>query len=214
MIEIPLAYGDALAADSRLPFGVCVVSGVSLGEARPFVDQAHHGFPAELEARLGQTQERIGRFDAFFREHGYRCPLPHQLATARKKGLPRIDPLVETLLYCEMTHGLLMGVQDWGKVEGGLVYDAAAADESFPGMRGTVECRAGEMVLRDDAGIIASYFQGPDQRTRVAPATKDAVFFAFAAPGIEPAELRAALERAAEVLAPASAGARIELLEP
>lgn len=62
--------------------------------------------------------------------------------------------------------------------------------ETFKGMRGTVQCREGEIVLRDAEGIIASLFQGPDYRTRLARSTKDVIFFVFSVPGIDTEQIR------------------------
>jgi DNA/RNA-binding domain of Phe-tRNA-synthetase-like protein len=154
------------------------------------LDDGFAGRAAALEvadvitAERPRIEEAIAAFDAFFTSAGRRCPLPGQFASAVKKGLPPVPPLVRGLLYAEMTTGVLMGVQDGARVDGDLVLDLAADGETFPGMRGEVTCRAGEPVVRDATGIVASLFQGPDQRTRIEPDTRHPIFYVFGAPGL------------------------------
>lgn len=148
---------------------------------------------AAIEAGRDRIESDIAATDGFFRAQGFRCPLPGQFASTRKKGLPPVPPLVRALLYAEMTTGVLLGVQDGARVDGGLVFDLAEQGESFPGMRDTVVCRAGEPVVRDATGIVASLFQGPDQRTRVEPGTTLPIFFAFGVPGLGEGRFDAAI---------------------
>lgn len=73
-----------------------------------------------------------------------------------------------------------MGVQDLRKVSSGVEIDGLGAPETFIGMRGkTIPCRSGEIVVGDDKGIIASFFQGPDERTVVRPDSRALLFYVF-----------------------------------
>jgi hypothetical protein len=146
-----------------------------------------------LERDREAIERAVTATDAFFRAEGFRCPLPGQLAATRGKGLPPAPPLVRALLYAEMSTGVLLGVQDGERMQGDLLLDLAQDGETFPGMRGTVVCRSGEPVVRDADGIIASVFQGPDQRTRIEPGTTAPIFYAFGVPGLDPERLDAAL---------------------
>src|SRR5947209_8503957 len=137
---------------------------------------------------------RIKAFDKFFSENGFHSPLAQQLEMVRKKGLPGGSAPVRALLFAEMNSGLLMGAQNADAIEGGLVYDVSGESENFQGMRAMVTCRQGELVLRDEKGIIASLFQGPDQRTRLTKETQNIIFFVFAVPGIEVQEIQEGLE--------------------
>ena len=212
---LTVVYGDAIRdSEPWLPFGCATVEEVSAQDLEKILAAARQRFPAHLEQAASRIDRRIASFDAFFRSRGFRCPLPAQMDKVRRRGLPRFQPFVDALLLCEMSTGLLMGVQDRGRIEGRLVVDLASEGETLQGMRGEVRCRAGEIVLKDGAGIIASYFQGPDRRTRVTPATRDLVFFAFAAPGISAAELREALDRAVQLFQPASGRHELLVLEP
>jgi DNA/RNA-binding domain of Phe-tRNA-synthetase-like protein len=71
-------------------------------------------------------------------------------------------------------------------------------------MRGTVQCREDEIVLRDAEGIIASLFQGPDHRTRLAKATRDVIFFVFAVPGIDLEQIQEGTDKILDIFKSAS----------
>jgi DNA/RNA-binding domain of Phe-tRNA-synthetase-like protein len=175
-----------LTSGFGLPFGLAAVSGVDAESARHEVADAKIRAMEKIRSGAKDIQARIDRFETFFRTHGFKCPLPRQFARVQQEGaLPAVTPFVDALLCAEMAHGLLMGVQDRTPIAGRLTYDLADGGEQYLGMRGTVTCRDNEMVLRDDRGIVASYFQGPDKRSAIQSSTRDLVFYAFAAPGID-----------------------------
>jgi DNA/RNA-binding domain of Phe-tRNA-synthetase-like protein len=136
------------------------------------------------EHNSSHVLRRIKAFEDYFAENGFRSPLTPQFEMARRKGMPHSSALVDALLFSELSTGLLMGAQDAGAIRGELLYDMAVAGETFQGMRKLVQCREGEIVLRDADGIFASLFQGPDYRTRLRKETRDIVFLVFTVPGI------------------------------
>ena len=173
--------------------GLALISGVNEKELQESIASI-----ADLQGNAFKPSEaalrRIQAFDRFFSDNGFRSPLAHQLEMVRKKGLPGGSAPVQALLLAEITTGLLMGAQNADAIEGELIYDVSAGSESFQGMRAMVTCHEGEMVLRDNKGIIASLFQGPDQRTRLTKETQNIIFFVFAVPGIETHEIQQGLE--------------------
>ncbi len=165
------------------PFGIAGISGVEDAALQQKLSAVPN--PASDVRPESPVIHRIQAFDEFFAANGFRSPLGQQFEMVRRKGLPSGSALVQALLLAEMSTGLLMGAQDADAIQGELVYDLACTGEAFRGMRGTVQCREGEIVLRDAEGIIASLFQGPDHRTRLAKVTKNVIFFVFAVPGID-----------------------------
>jgi DNA/RNA-binding domain of Phe-tRNA-synthetase-like protein len=188
-LNIPVTYGERMQSMVwTAPLGIAIISGVD----EAVLQQVLSTIPnptADVQQDSGVLR-RIQAFDRFFTENGFRSPLGQQFEMVRRKGLPAGSALVQALLLAEMSTGLLMGAQDAAAIQGELVYDMASAGEAFKGMRGTVQCREGEIVLRDAEGIIASLFQGPDHRTRLAKSTKDVIFFVFAVPGIDTEQIR------------------------
>jgi tryptophanyl-tRNA synthetase len=92
-------------------------------------------------------------------------------------------------LLCAQSHLTGLGEMAWllscMTPESLLLRNPVSHSSALKGMRGTVQCREGEIVLRDAESIIASLFQGPDHRTRLAKVTKNVIFFVSAVPGID-----------------------------
>ena len=186
------------------PLGIAIISGVD----EAVLQQVLSTIPnptADVQQDSGVLR-RIQAFDRFFTENGFRSPLGQQFEMVRRKGLPAGSALVQALLLAEMSTGLLMGAQDAAAIQGELVYDLASAGETFKGMRGTVQCREGEIILRDAEDIVASLFQGPDHRTRLAKATRDVIFFVFAVPGIDLEQIQEGIDTILDIFKTASCG--------
>jgi hypothetical protein len=61
------------------------------------------------------------------------------------------------------------------------------------------------MHIRDEAGVLSSVLYGPDDRTRITPGTRRALFCVYAPAGIAPAAVErhlADIARAARLIAP------------
>lgn len=204
-LNIPVTYGERMQSIGwTAPLGIAIISGVDEAALQQALSAIPN--PAADVQQDSPVLSRIHAFDKFFAENGSRSPLGPQFEMVRSKGLPSGNPLVKALLMSEMSTGLLMGAQDAAAIQGELVYDLASAEESFKGMRGTVQCREGEIVLRDAEGIIASLFQGPDHRTRLAKETKDIIFFVFAVPGIDLEQIQEGLDKILDIFKSASSG--------
>jgi hypothetical protein len=194
--------------------GLVHARGLSKSQLNKIVKNAKPSFMDRIRSEKTKIRENIGGYDAFFNSRGFVNPLSEQFSQAEQSGIPSSLPFVESLLMCEMASGILMGVHDADEIQTGLTLDVAQEGEILEGMRGPLACKAGEMVLRDSKGIIASYFQGPDQRTRVKSATKNLVLFVFPAPGLSENAIQAAIEMAAELLKPASENIESCILKP
>lgn len=193
-MNIPIRHSEHIQTLAwGAPLGIAIISGVN--DAALQQAMAPVTPPAGNSSKASETVLRhIRAFDKFFTENGFRSPLTQQFEMVRKKGLPGGSAPVRALLLAEISTGLLMGAQNADAIEGELVYDISGKSENFQGMRAMVTCRQGELVLRDDKGIIASLFQGPDQRTRLTKETQNIIFFVFAVPGIEVQEIQEGLE--------------------
>jgi DNA/RNA-binding domain of Phe-tRNA-synthetase-like protein len=203
----PFKFSDSIKIYvPNVLFGLCAAREVS-SEALSTIIEARK--PKALEAirsALPEIRQNMEAFQSFFSDHGFQCPLPSQLRSIEKKGFPRISPFVDTLLLCEMTNGVLMGVQDLASIHGGLIYDIAQDGESFEGFRSKepLICKNGEIIIRDAQAIIASYFQGPDQRTSLTSRTVSLLFYVFGAPNLARSAFDAALQMAVDILTPAT----------
>lgn len=207
-------YSDAaVAAGLCLPLGLVAGHRVSMPGLHRTVEAWKPLALDRVRANAQNIECRIERFTVFFTNYGFKCPLPNQLRGVEKKGFPDISPSVDALLICEMTNGLLMGVQDLDALEGDLTYDVAQGGESLHGLRDLVKCKTGEIILCDARSIVASYFQGPDRRINVTPATSSLLFFIFSAPGVERAVMEDAMKMAAEIISTAAEEVELKIFE-
>jgi len=152
-------------------------------------------------ANLGQVEERINRYDRFFKECEYPCPLPGHFKRTVEMGFPIVNLYIDTHIIAEMYHGILMAIQDLERFRGEWKLDLAQEGETFQGVSGKmIRCKEDEIVLRDGDGMVCSLFQGPDFKTRVEPASKNIVVYIFTAPGIQEEQVSNGLQLALEIL--------------
>ncbi len=153
------------------------------------------------KANLAQIEERINRYDQFFKEWGYPCPLPSHFKRTIEMGFPIVNLYIDTHIIAEMCHGILMAIQDLDRFQGEWKLDLAQEGETFQGVSGRmIRCKEDEIALRDGEGIVCSLFQGPDFKTRVEPASKNIVVYVFTAPGIQEEQVSIGLQLALDLL--------------
>lgn len=165
----------------------------------------------QIRAGATEVAENIAKYQRHFQLWGYECPLVKQHQRTIEKGLSKINPLVDLLLFLEMRFGILMGIHDLDRISGEIQYDCTPSGESFRGMRYQLLCKDHEFVIRDHEGIIASYFQGADNRTCISKNTRSIVLFAFGAPSIPSIFLERSLLAAKEIVQSFSSSTAIEL---
>jgi DNA/RNA-binding domain of Phe-tRNA-synthetase-like protein len=186
-----------------LGFGIGVVQNcTSFEKSEPF-----KLFKRELlrkmkrRAHLALIEEKINLYDQFFKEWGYPCPLPGHFKRAVDMGFPIVNLYIDTHIMAEMYHGILMAIQDLDHFQGKWRLDLASEEEIFQGLSGgTLLCKEGEIVLRDEEGIVCSLFQGPDFRTKVNLLSKNIVVYVFTAPGIQEEHVTEGIKLAIEIL--------------
>jgi len=152
-------------------------------------------------ANLAQIEERVNLYDRFFKEWEYPCPLPSHLKGTVERGFPIVNLYIDTHIIAEMSHGILMAIQDVDRFEGEWRLDLAHEGETFQGVSGRmILCKEDEIVLRDEKEIVCSLFQGPDFKTRIDSSSKNIVVYVFTAPGIEEENVSNGIQLALEGL--------------
>lgn len=73
--------------------------------------------------------------------------------------------------------------------------------------------KAGDMLMADRRGVISSIVHGPDQRTRMTPATRDVLFTVYAPPGVGAEPVAAHLGDRRDAVLLVAPGAEVEALE-
>ncbi len=152
-------------------------------------------------AKLAQIEEQVNLYDRFFKEWGYPCPLPGHLKRTVEMGYPIHNLYIDTHIIAEMSHGILMAIQDLDRFEGAWSLDLANDGETFEAVSGKrIICKREEIVLRDEKGIVCSLFQGPDFKTRVDPSSRNIVVYVFTAPGIVEESVSNGIQLALDIL--------------
>jgi DNA/RNA-binding domain of Phe-tRNA-synthetase-like protein len=150
---------------------------------------------------LAQNEERIHLYDEFFQEWGYSCPLPGHLKRTVEMGFPIVNLYIDAHIIAEMCQGILMAIQDLDRFRGSWTLDLAKEGETFQGVSGkAVICKDGEIVLRDEEGIVCSLFQAPDFKTKVDSGSRNIAVYVFTAPGIEEISVSDGLQLVLEIL--------------
>jgi DNA/RNA-binding domain of Phe-tRNA-synthetase-like protein len=103
------------------------------------------------------------------------------------------------MFMAEMDDLLLTAGHDLDSLNLPLTLDVATGTEIYTLLRGELQTlKAGDMMIRDQEGIISSIIYGPDQRTQITPETKNVIFTVYAPAGIEEQAVREHLEHIQE----------------
>jgi DNA/RNA-binding domain of Phe-tRNA-synthetase-like protein len=113
----------------------------------------------------------------------------------KAKPIPHVAALVEAMFMAELTNMLLTAGHDLDAVDLPARLDVAQGGEKYVRINGQEqELKAGDMIIADAEGVISSVIYGPDQRTRIMPATRKVLFTSYAVPGIGEEAVRRHLE--------------------
>jgi DNA/RNA-binding domain of Phe-tRNA-synthetase-like protein len=116
----------------------------------------------------------------------YHIQLQLESIVLKGKSIPSVAALVESMFMAEMQDLLLTAGHDLDVLHLPLTLDVATGNEQYTLLRGDEQTlKSGDMMIRDQTGVISSIIYGPDQRTQITPNTRNVVFTAYAPPGIE-----------------------------
>lgn len=135
---------------------------------------------------------QIPEFDAYrgyYRRFGktYHVQLQFESVVLKGKPLRANGALVLAMFAAELGNRLLTAGHDRALIEGGLSIDVADGGQRYLGIGGQeLALQPGDMYIRDEAGILSSVLYGPDDRSKITPGTRQALFCVYAPPGIPP----------------------------
>jgi len=115
----------------------------------------------------------------------YHVQLQLESIVFKGKSIPGVAALVEAMFMAEIKNLLLTAGHDLDAVHLPITLDVSQGDERYTLLRGQEqELKAGDMYIRDGAGVISSIVYGPDQRAAINAQTRDVVFTVYAPDGI------------------------------
>jgi hypothetical protein len=148
---------------------------------------------------LAAAEEARPYADHFSRS-GKAYPVLLQAEAVASKGrrLSMPDSLVLAMFAAELESLILTAGHDAAAMRGPLELDIADGAESMPTLGGTVKVPpAGDLVMRDSVGIVASVLLGPDALTPIGPGTERLLFVVYAPPDVGADRIEAHLDRLA-----------------
>ncbi len=162
------------------------------------------GVEAGLRGRFaagGKTAIRadpvIAAYDTYYRWFGSTYHVTAQVESVAVKGrsIPSVAALVEAMFMAELSGMLLSAGHDLDLLGLPLRVDVAGPGDRYETMRGEErEAKPGDMVIRDERGIVSSIILGPDRRTKIGPETRSVLFAVYAPAGIGVQKVTAHLE--------------------
>lgn len=205
--------------------GVLAMTGVANPACHEPLAARKKELETELRARYGGFAKAdfrelapIRAYEAYYRrwDKSYHVLAQVESVAVKGKPLPAVAALVEAMFMAELKNMLLTAGHDCDTLAGPLILDVAAGGEGYVGIRGRGEtAKAGDMLIRDQAGIISSVLHGPDLRTSIKPDTQNALFVVYAPDGIGEAAVFGHLrdiEGYARLVAPAAATEELTVL--
>ncbi|MFF7376938.1 B3/4 domain-containing protein [Streptomyces massasporeus] len=202
-----------------------LVNGPSSEAGSALLDDAARRLAARLDGRAPHEDPHMAAWRQVYTAFGSKPSRTRNSAEALAKralsdaGLPRINLLVDLYNAVSVAHLIPVGGEDVDRIEGGMRLIRATGREDFVTVAGgeeTVEHPdAGEVVWCDDVGVTCrrwNWRQGP--RTRLTEETTSGVFLLESLAPMTVAEVTAAAEELAALLAEFSPGADIAVRAP
>ena len=181
-------YPDAQA-------GVLVMRAVSNPAHNPALEAQKAALEEQLRAQFsGQDRATMAShpilraYAEYYRQFKktYHIQLQLESIVLKGKSIPSVAALVEAMFMAEMKDMLLTAGHDLDRLHLPLTLDVAAGNETYTLLRGDEQIlKPGDMMISDQIGVISSILYGPDQRTQITPETSNAIFTAYAPPGIK-----------------------------
>ena len=210
------------AAYAGASAGILVMRGLTNPERHPALEERRLQVEAVLIKRFGDmdrpqmvAKAPLDAYSAYFKRFKKTYPVQLQLESIvfKDKHIPSFSALVTAMFTAELKNQILTAGHDFDALQLPVTLHVAEGTESFTLITGAEKgLKAGDMCMADTAGIISVVIYGPDRRTRITPATRNALFTAYAPPGGDPAAGLAHLEDLRDNVLLVVPEAQVELL--
>jgi DNA/RNA-binding domain of Phe-tRNA-synthetase-like protein len=184
--------------------GVLALRGLVNPASHPALEARKAALTERLRQRFAGQDRRaiealpaIAAYNAYLKpfKKSYHVQLQLESVALKGKSIPSVAALVECMFMAELEDQLLTAGHDLDTLALPLRLDASNGSESYTLMRGEPQTlKAGDMYITDGEGIVSSIVYGPDKRTRITPATRNAVYTVYAPAGIGAAAVRVHLD--------------------
>jgi DNA/RNA-binding domain of Phe-tRNA-synthetase-like protein len=115
----------------------------------------------------------------------YHVLLQVESLVLKGRPLPDVLPLVDANFIAEVGSLVLTAGHDAARLRGPILLDVSREEDAMTQMDGTSRTiRAGDMVMRDSAGICCSIIYGQDDRSPISAETSHVLYVAYAPAGV------------------------------
>ena len=144
----------------------------------------------------------------------YHVQLQLESVVLKGKSLPNVTPLVDANFASEMETLLLTAGHDADLLEGPISIEVTNGSESFTQMNGNLKMlKAGDMMMKDEKGVVCTIIYGQDKRTPISPKTKRALYVTYVPEGISRETVISHLDKIKENILLFASDAEIEYQE-
>lgn len=189
--------------------GILQVNNVDNTQTSPMLT----AYKRDLETRLRERYGHMTRADLqalpvlrayrdYYQQFGntYHVQLQLESIVHKNKSLPEISPLVDINFAAELDTLILTAGHDADKLEPPITIDVTSTGETFSQLTGkTRTLKSGDMMMRDARGVVCTILYGQDQRTAISQGTRNALYIAYAPPGIPKVAVEKQLETLREL---------------
>lgn len=174
--------------------GVLLIANVDNSRRATPLDERKRALEAHLrETFADQTRadllelEVLKAYRAFYKGFGktYHVQLQLESVVHKGKSLPSVSPLVDANFSAELETLVLTAGHDADLLRPPLTLDATRGGEPFRQLSGLqASLKPNDMMMSDREGVICTMLYGQDRRTPLSPATRRALYVAYAPPGV------------------------------
>lgn len=172
-----------------------------------------YGHLSRAELREDPT---LAAYHAYYKrfKKSYHVQLQLESVALKGKGLPTVNPLVDSYFAAELESFILTAGHDADKLNGPVTLGVTEPGDTLVMMNGeTREVKPGDMKMMDGDELVCTILYGQDKRTPITPQTSSVLYVAYVPAGVEPAIVRANFERIKANVALVSPEAEVELEE-
>jgi len=173
--------------------GLLLVGGVDNRRLSPALEEHKREVEARLRSRYAGydrpmllQNEVLSAYKTYYKRFNKTYHVLLQLESVLGgRSLPAVNPLVDACFAAELETHLLTASHDAERLSGKSLIQASAGGEQIIQLGGAVkQVPAGDMLMRDDQGVVCTVIYGPDQRTAITPATQTGLYVTYVPPGI------------------------------
>lgn len=191
MLEVTSAWKSAFR-DAHV--GILAMRNAANPAHHPELEQRKADLEEQLRSQFaGQDRAAIAShpilkiYGDYYRQFKktYHVQLQLESIVLKGKAIPTVASLVECMFMAEVKNMLLTAGHDLDTLQLPLTLDVSRGNETYIVMRGDEQTlKAGDMFIRDQAGIISDIIYGPDQRTQITVSTQNVLFKVYAPAGV------------------------------